>query len=312
MYPSDRGLTSARLLPLLATEWRALAGLRAVLLAAVLTATASAQTVILSFDGFGSTTGLTINGSARTASTADGQVLRLVPASPSQAGSAFTTAQVNVTGFSTAFDFRLSNPGPSSTTDPAGQYGADGLTFAIQTVGNSALGALGIGLGYQGIGQSTGHSLAVEFDTWLNSGIDPTSGNGGSNHLGIDLNGSISSLTTAAVSPNFDNGTIWTAWIDYNGTNLEVRVSNTGVRPASATLSQAVNLSSTLGTGTAFIGFTAGTGSDYANHDILNWAYSDTFVPGGISPVPEPATYQLMLIGAGLLWLRRRRLRPAR
>ena len=61
----------------------------------------------------------------------------------------------------------------------------------------------------------------------------------------------------------------------------------------------------------AFIGFTAGTGSNYGNHDILNWAYSPSYVVGGISSVPEPGTYALLGLG-GLMLLGLRRLKRAR
>jgi hypothetical protein len=330
MYLQDRSLTSADLWSSLAAgpearslrelgapsaksaaRLRAIAtGIRAALLGVVLAGTASAQTIVISFAGFAPTGGLTINSAATIATTADGSVLRLVAApNTNQAGSAFAGAPVNANGFSTAFDFRLTSPGGISDGQ---ETGADGFTFTLQTVGATSVGPSGTSLGYGGISPS----VAVEFDTFFNSGDDPSLASGGSNHLAVDTNGNLNSAANAVgVSPRFDNGVKWTAWIDYNGTVLEVRVSDTGVRPASPTLTRTINLASTLGSGNAYVGFTAGTGSAFANHDILDWAYSDTFVSGGISPplaVPEPATYELILIGAGLVWLRRRRLRLAR
>jgi hypothetical protein len=45
-------------------------------------------------------------------------------------------------------------------------------------------------------------------------------------------------------------------------------------------------------------GFTAGTGVDWENQDIISWQYNDTYSPIGTS-VPEPAT--MLLLGLGLI-----------
>src|SRR6185312_9782579 len=67
----------------------------------------------LIFPNFTSTSGLTLTSSSTTTTT-DGKVLRLVTdnSAGSDIGAAFGTTQRSVTnGFSTAFDFRLTNPG---------------------------------------------------------------------------------------------------------------------------------------------------------------------------------------------------------
>jgi len=272
---------------------------------------ASAQTITVSFVNFAAGSGLTLNGSATTVANdgtaSDGTVIRLTQdnstnAGFNQAGSAFFTntnnSQVAVNGFSTAFNFRLTNPG--GVTDAANQVGADGFTFTLQTVGANSVGSSGGSLGYDGIN----HSVAVEFDTFQNGG-DPSS-----NFLAVHTNGT-STVSTATVTPNFDNGTLWTAWVDYNATSktLEVRVSNNGTRPSAANLSQTNFNAATFLTGAnVFIGFTAGTGSGYENQYITNLAFSSTFVGGGISPaaIPEPGTYALIAAGLGLMGIRRR------
>ena len=252
---------------------------------------------IFNFPNFASCAGLQLNGNA----ACTGGVLRVTPAAFSQAGSAFSTTLIPLgpgAAFSTFFTFRISN---------SGFGGADGIVFAVQPVA-STVGGLGGGIGFAGIPTS----LGVEFDTWNNGAPTDTS----DSHVGIDLNGSVQSVQTVDILPPLDNGAIWFAWIDYNGAVLELRLSQTSSRPAAPTLSRAVNLASILGTTSAFVGFTSGTGAAFSDHDILSWRFDDVFAPiGGAAPsaaVPALADVALWLLagllaGAALLELRRRR-----
>ncbi|MEO8344408.1 MAG: PEP-CTERM sorting domain-containing protein [Betaproteobacteria bacterium] len=252
---------------------------------------------IFNFPNFNSCVGLQINGNA----ACTGGVLRVTPATFSQAGSAFSTTLIPLgpgASFSTFFSFQIS---------ASGAGGADGIVFVVQPVA-STVGGGGGGIGYAGIPTS----LGVEFDTWDNGPPVDTS----ASHVGIDVNGSVISLQTFDISPPLDNGNVWFAWIDYNGSVLELRVSQSNSRPVSPTLSRAVNLASILGTTSAFVGFTSGTGAAFSNHDILTWRFDDVFAPIGVAPpstaVPTLANVALWLLacllgGAALITLRRRR-----
>jgi len=230
----------------------------------------------------------------------DGKVLRLTN-DYWQSGSAFLSNAIslqNQASFSAKFDFQFTNQGNT---------GADGIVFTVQTVSNTA-GGVGGGIGYTGLGNSVG----VEFDNWDNG---PGYGDPNANHAAIDYNGSFSPIgplvaDLSTLGIDLDLGNILTAWIDYNGLTdlLEVRVTNAGgARPTSALLSDTVDLAAILGSNSAYVGFTSGTGAAKADHDIRNLVFENNFNSGGAGsggsgagvPVPAPVT----LLGLGLLGL---------
>lgn len=261
------------------------------------TGTAGAQTLV--FQNFNLTTGLSLNDAVVSSGA-----LTLASSASDKRGSIFTTAQFNATGFSTIFEFRISSPGGTSDGIAAG---ADGLAFVIQNASATALGGTGEALGYGARGGTAaiGNSVAIEFDTFKNS-WDPSS-----NHVGINTGGNLTSVQQAHVADAFDNASKWTAWVDYNGSVLEVRISNDGNRPTSALLSHSIDIAATIGSANAYLGFTAATGSAFGSHQVLGWAYSDTFLANGLAAVPEPGTYALLGLG-GLMLLVARRFRRAR
>ncbi len=238
---------------------------------------AGAQQTI-NFPNFCNTSAFTLNGTAAGLNPNPQCVLRLTTGL-GQSGSAFLTNTFSLASdasFSTFFSFQIPNPVGIGDGDGAG---ADGIVFAVQAVSNTAGGAGG-GIGYAGINNSVG----IELDTFNNS--EP----GGGNHIGIDLNGSVTSVVSLAIPGRFNDGAVWFVWVDYNGVTdlLEARVSNTSTRPVTASVSTTVNLPVVLGTTNAFVGFTSGTGAGGGTHEILSWNLIGSFAPIGQTPTPGP------------------------
>jgi gliding motility-associated-like protein len=176
--------------------------------------------------------------------------------------------------FSAYFSFQIT--GNSSV-------GADGIGFVLQTTSSGA-GSTGEGIGYQGISPS----IIIEFDTYNNSAYDQ---NG--NHIAIMEDGNNQNhKTQTSPGQSMKNGSVYHVWVDYDGTTLEVRFSNTSSRPGSATLSHTVSLASKFAGKNVFVGFTSATGGEYSTHDITSFLFSDKYISGGLDPngnyIPGP------------------------
>ncbi|MDP9065512.1 MAG: hypothetical protein M3O06_06590, partial [Pseudomonadota bacterium] len=213
----------------------------------------SGSTTVVDYgSGFASANGLSFVGGVTLAGGA-----LVLTNNYGQGRAAWYATPVNVQSFTTDFNFQIS---------PANGNVADGFTFTLQNApaGAKAIGASGGGLGYQGLASS----LAVKFDLYNNAGE-------GADSTGFYTNGApptLPALDMTASGVNLHNGNILHAHITYNGTTLTLILTDT-VTNASFTASTTIDIPGTIGTSTAYAGFTGGTGGAVATQDILNWTY---------------------------------------
>ncbi len=169
-----------------------------------------------------------------------------------EAGSAFYATPVNVQAFTTDFTFQLSNPA------------ADGISFTIQNVSPSALGNGGGGLGYATIA----NSVAIKFDLHDNGGE-------GTNSTGLYTGGAsptVPAVNLAGTGIDLHSGDSMDVHITYDGINLALTLTDT-LTLASWSNSWPINIPSTVGSPTAYVGFTGGTGSTTASQKVTAWTY---------------------------------------
>jgi len=231
----------------------------------------------INFSGGFSSSGIALVGRSRLSGTR----LRLTDGGQTEASTAWYNTQVNVQTFSTDFMFQQT-PG----TIPR----ADGLTFAIQRVGTSAIGPYGGGLAYgpSQVGGTPGipNSLAVKFALFNNGKCK--------NCTGLYTNGAAPITPEVVLGGGVDlqSGDIFAVHISYDGTTLTMTITDTVNNSQTFTSSWTIDIPTTIGGNTAYVGFTAGTGHYTLVQDILNWTYvsNGSAPPTAATPVISPAT----------------------
>jgi chitobiase/beta-hexosaminidase-like protein len=228
----------------------------------------NAATSIDFTEGFSSTTGLTLNGSATA--TNDSR-LQLTDGGLNQAGSIFWNTPVGVQSFTTTFEFQIS-----------GAAQANGFTFCIQNApqGVNALGGNSIGLGYGGILKSV--AVKFNFYDFNGSGADST---------GVYTNGEAPTTPGVDITSSgilLNSGDSIQAQLTYDGTTLTLKLLDF-VTNKTFTMSQAINIPALVGANTAYVGFTAGTGGLSSSQKLLSWTYTTQGVQSAaVAPVIAP------------------------
>jgi hypothetical protein len=236
-----------------------------------------------------------------------GGVLRLTTANINQHGAAwYYLPQPLSTGFTTAFQFQIS----STNSCFFCTFPADGLALVIQNdpAGTGAIGYTGNGqnMSYgnndistaSGPGNAILNSLAVELDTHQNTNYDDPDGNhiavqscgpnnsstltpNSADHNYTCPNGSLAKIALESLPSGLSltDGKTHTITVNYlpPGTctsgcnNFSVYMDSTLILQTTVNLATQLNLTSD---GSAYIGFTAATGSLVENNDIISWSFS--------------------------------------
>jgi VCBS repeat-containing protein len=143
----------------------------------------------------------------------------------------------------------------------ANDGGADGFSFIIQNQSKTTIGAVGGGLGYQGIG----HSVAIEFDTYDNG---PGFNDIPNDHAAFDIDGSMNGSAPIDLG-NIEDGQYHPVTIDWNAATHVITLSYNGVVIGS----QTIDVAATVGSNEAYIGFAGSTGAADNLQKIRNLSY---------------------------------------
>ncbi len=208
------------------------------------------------YGGGFTSTNLALNYSA----SINGNRLRLTDGGIGEIASAWYANKVNVQAFTQEFNFQITSPE------------ADGITFTIQDVGTQATGPGGSGLGYGAPAPDENggvpDSVAVKFDLYnnLGEGVDST---------GLYTDGASPTIPATDMSGsgvNLHSGDVFNVRMTYDGTTLFMRITDATTQATFQT-SWPINIPLTVGSNTAYVGFTGGTGGASAIQDILSWLY---------------------------------------
>ncbi|MBV8781983.1 MAG: hypothetical protein JO353_11350 [Phycisphaerae bacterium] len=216
------------------------------------------------YSNFASTAGIALNGFGSAAPTSSSNLI-LTDGSTNEARSALYTTPVPIGTFTSHF---VIDP-----TNASGANAGDGMTFVIDNGSTTDIGGTASNLGY-GAGTFGAHSVAIALDFFDQTGIGT--------HFQVVQGGTTPSASQNTLPVDFHNNQPIDATVTYDGTNLMLSLVDSTDSSKTFTQSEAIDLPAVLGSSTALIGFTAGSGNATADQAIQSWNYADTLTPGPV------------------------------
>lgn len=238
--------------------------------------------------GFGNGSGYTLNSISTPAPSINNGTLTLTTFGGAfQSASAFYNTPQSTGSFTAVFTYQASGS-------------ADGMTFVMQNdpAGRHALGGAGSGLGYAaapGYPSQIVNSVGLEVNIY-----DFT-------HAGtlLETQGASGIFNYLSVLPvNFYTGDPIKFTITYDASAHSLSETLLDTASPATTYSHTftgINIASQVGSSSAYVGFTGGTGGLTSTQTISGFEFE--------SAVPEPASLTLALVGVGVtfgVWLTRR------
>ena len=168
-------------------------------------------------------------------------------------------------GFETTFQIQITEKQSS---------GADGLAFVIQNASKPALGQTGQGLGYGGVT----NQFVIHFDNYhwgdhpVAGGYDEIAVLAASSPTEPLYNVASNIIASANKQVTYSDGAVHTVRIVYVPGNLQVFLDDleNPLMTVYVNLAKVMNLDN----GRAWVGFTAASGADWQNHDLVSWAFA--------------------------------------
>jgi hypothetical protein len=124
--------------------------------------------------------------------------------------------------------------------------------------------------------------VAVKFDLYNNAGE-------GYDSTGLYVNGAVPyvpALDMSSSGVNLHSGDIFNVHMVYGGTTLSMQITDATTLATFGT-SWTIDIPGTIGTSTAYAGFTGGTGGETATQDVLNWSYVSAYAPPAAPGPPQ-------------------------
>jgi hypothetical protein len=249
----------------------------------------AALSVRADISGFSGFSPVNINAPSTNSIGISGSTFEVTDGQNSEAVSAWDSTAQNITSFTVSYSYQTL---PQQSYASGASVQADGTTIAFQnpTSGSTtALGGNGGGLGYAGLPMNTAAIGFELFDGYYDY-------QGGSELLTAGSQGGVNDLSNGV---DLSTGDRVTVRLSYAGNTLTQTVADLSIGAASTQTYTGVNLASILGSNSAIIGVTGGTGGLNSTQTISNFSFKSASATAIYSPLAVTGFNQKMIVPAG-------------